>query len=515
MSKRTDLNDLIAGYLDDVLTADEAELLVRLLSTDPHTVEEFTRVAQADALLQDVLDSKRQESYAAVLRERMGTHFDVSWRQRLEPADEVPTPAKSSTKSIGRGDRRLRMILGLAASLLTITVGLWMYSQWNQVRPFPDPGSVADAEDPSAPVATLVRTKRMKWGQYDDIADGTRLRVGESIRFERGLAEISYETGTIAVLKGPADATFRPNRLLEIRRGTVTADVAEGDEGFRVDTPTATVVDLSTSFGVSISDEEETNVVVFDGGIDLHLGGRESADNEPMGHSKLNTAPRYMTAGDGVLIDPLGGISRLVAFNRASFPTSSTFDTAPARGNRLITAVQDSFSEGETTKCYQIVSAGLVDDAPAYVDRVYQWNGVTEAGIPKFLLLADYVMTFNDDKYVHRLEMDVTLAAPATLYVFLDDRVPQPEWLTSAFEDTGENIGLDEVHYPRRGKETPPLGAGKSIDSTFSIWKREIPQAMTVRLGSLEIRQAFDAADTAMYGVAAVPLDSNRDTLNP
>jgi hypothetical protein len=141
---------------------------------------------------------------------------------------------------------------------------------------------------------------------------------------------------------------------------------------------------------------------------------------------------------------------------------------------------------------------------------VYQWNGITTEGMPAFLQNADYIMTFNDDKYVHRLAMDVTLSAPAVLYVFIDDRVPLPEWLTADFDDTGEDIGLDEVHYPRRGKETPPLGAGVSINSIFSVWKREIPHATTVRLGSLEISRPIEAADMAMYGVAAVPLSVDR-----
>jgi hypothetical protein len=512
MSKRTDLNDLIAAYLDDMLTAEEAALLVERLATDRKSVEEFTRLAQADALLRNVLDAKRQESNAKRLRDRMGAHCDDALRQHLEPG--LAGPAAPPPRG-GLRNRSMRVFLGLAASLLLVSFSLWVYSNRHPVAPFPDPRSIAKVED-GVPVATLVRSKRLKWGKHEAIPDGSRLRIGDSLRFDRGLVEIAYDTGTVAVLKGPADATLRPDRLMEVRRGTVTANVAQGDVGFRVDTPAATVVDLSTAFGVSISDVKETNVVVFDGGIDLHLDVDRDTGERRNRVSGLSATPRHMTAGEGVLIDPDGRISRLVAFNSASFPTSRTFDSAPApRQGQLITAVRDSFSAGETTKCYQIVSSGLVDDAPAYVDRVYQWNGITEAGIPEFLLHADYVMTFNDDKYVNRLEMEVTLAAPAMLYVFLDDRVPQPEWLTADFVDTGENIGLDEVHYPRRGKETPPLGAGRSIDSTFSIWKREIPQAMTVRLGSLEIRQAFDAADTAMYGVAAVPLDSNKDSIKP
>jgi FecR protein len=521
MGKKINITELIAAYLDDTLSAEEAKLLVELLATDKEAVATFTRLARTEAQLQLVLNDRREERSAVRLRDRMDSRYIIAQQLLPEPMNEQQQPVAPAAPRIVR-DRRLPVIVGLAASLLITTAALRFYSSWQEPLQFGGPKTIAKIEPSSPPVATLRRTKRMKWGDDEAIPSGTRLAAGKSIRFYSGLVEIAYDSGTVAVLKGPAEAVIRSNRLLELRRGAITTVVAEGDEGFRVETRSATVVDLSTAFGVSVSDREETNVVVFDGKIDLHLdaedGVRDLASHgdlpshaeAPVELKETSATFRHMTAGDGVLIDPQGRVSRLVAINSSAFPTSSTFDVALSRQKPLIASVRDTFGEGETTKCYQIVSAGLTEDAAAYVDRVYQWNGITEAGMPAFLHNADYVMTFNDDKYVHRMEMDVTLSAPAMLYVFIDDRVPLPEWLTADFEDTGEDIGLDEVRYPRRGKEIPPLGAGNSINSIFSIWKREIPHATTVRLGSLEIRQAIDAADMAMYGVAAVPLSADR-----
>ena len=63
--------------------------------------------------------------------------------------------------------------------------------------------------------------------------------------------------------------------------------------------------------------------------------------------------------------------------------------------------------------------------------------------MPPFLMGADYIMPFNDDKFVPGLELKVRLLRPATLYVFLDNNMAVPSWLRNEFTDTGIDIGLD------------------------------------------------------------------------
>jgi hypothetical protein len=115
---------------------------------------------------------------------------------------------------------------------------------------------------------------------------------------------------------------------------------------------------------------------------------------------------------------------------------------------------------------------------------------------------ADLVRTFNDYRYMPALEMVVTLRRPANLYVFFDDRVPPPEWLSSQFEDTGVDIGLDEGKHELTPDHEVAVGGGNSIDQIFSVWKRRCTDLAPIRLGPV----GPTPGARAMYGIAATPL---------
>ena len=110
----------------------------------------------------------------------------------------------------------------------------------------------------------------------------------------------------------------------------------------------------------------------------------------------------------------------------------------------IISSVRDNIKRPGTWSFYEIVHAGMQEDGLAFVDREFhQWNGVDASGMPAYLLGADYVRMFNDDKVDNSFEMYVTIDRPAMLYVFFDDRLTPPKWLRDNFEDTGDNIGMD------------------------------------------------------------------------
>ena len=151
------------------------------------------------------------------------------------------------------------------------------------------------------------------------------------------------------------------------------------------------------------------------------------------------------------------------------------------------------------------------EDAKAFVDREsHEWNGVTTAGMPRYLLGGDYVKTFNNDKVNNDIEIRVTLGRPAKLYILFDDRIPAPPWLRENFRNTGDHIGVDEGPFYSKGvwcaEHQPGVGPGVSIDNTSSIWVREVNSPGTVILGATEA----PISGINMYGIVAVPLDEDR-----
>ena len=138
----------------------------------------------------------------------------------------------------------------------------------------------------------------------------------------------------------------------------------------------------------------------------------------------------------------------------------------------VISDVRDNIRDVDSAvKSYQIVHGGLEEDCLAFVDRNHQWNGLEATGMPPFLVGTDYIMPFNDDKFVSGLELKLTLARPATLYIFLDDNMEAPVWLRDKFTDTGLGIGLDCSRTEWHRNHSLGVGPGNSIDFKFSIWK--------------------------------------------
>jgi hypothetical protein len=280
--------------------------------------------------------------------------------------------------------------------------------------------------------------------------------------------------------------------LVHLDRGQATAHVPESAIGFTINTPVINVIDQGTEFGVAVRDGGLTDVIVFDGIVDLKDG-----------ISSAGTAKR-LEHGEGARVDRAGGFGRIMQVGRNAAGRWWTADF-PDSDMSVIREVRDNIppSDGSKYFCYQITVRALGDDVGAYGDRhPHQWNGLTAAGLPEFLRGADYVKTFNDYRYMNDFAMVVEMARPANLFLFFDDRVPLPDWLLERFEDTGVNIGLDEGPWEGIPDHRTAVGAGRSIDNVFSVWRRRCVENESVELGPVG-----DSSEArAMYGVAATPL---------
>jgi hypothetical protein len=126
-------------------------------------------------------------------------------------------------------------------------------------------------------------------------------------------------------------------------------------------------------------------------------------------------------------------------------------------------------------------------------------------GLPSFLVGADYILPFNDDKG-KLLDITLSLARPATVYVLFDDRGTPPKWLATAFSKTEFKVGMDEDQGPP-GYGRPDWkigkGAANSIDRSFTVWKQNVSAAGKIELGSREGQKG----SRSMYGIVVTPLE--------
>lgn len=121
-----------------------------------------------------------------------------------------------------------------------------------------------------------------------------RLRRGEPLTIERGLAEIEYFSGATLILHGPA--TFIPTGSQSGRlvSGRISGEVSKGD--FTLRTPSADVIDLGTAFGVSVDDSNNTEVIVFDGKVRVSAAGDLASHGKSM-HLTEGMAARIANNG--------------------------------------------------------------------------------------------------------------------------------------------------------------------------------------------------------------------------
>lgn len=437
---------LIHGYLDGQLAEASVRELDDWINEDPG----HARLFASYALLHDRLHDQ--------------------YRSRAVLAGDRPGGG-------GAGPRPRRRRHRVLAAVALVGVGLVIL------------GSRAARHGPGGEVASLVEARAVVWGEGQPAIEvGTRLGLRD-IRCDSGTFKLRFDVGASVALEGPAELRILSGMRILALRGRITAHVDGRAKGFAIETPNTLVVDLGTEFGVEIDADGRTDVVVFQGLVDL-------ARPEPAAHP----APiKLLGRGEGMRIGSAGDLSRIVSVERRPGDDEWATGPSPDQG-AVIRSVRDNIRGLNSSKYYQIVRRGLYDDAPAYVDRTYQWNGLDRGGIPAFLRGADYIMTFNEDKWMRELSVTVEVARAATLYVFYDTRLATPRWLADHFTDVGSSIGLDEDSWPEGPPRTLDRGAGKSIDTVFSIWSCDLDADESINLGAAE-----DGGGSAMYGIAAVP----------
>lgn len=118
-------------------------------------------------------------------------------------------------------------------------------------------------------VARLARVSGdLAWGEDSAPRDFLlRVRAGERLVLAAGSAQLEFNCGATILLTAPAIFTPTGAASAHLESGRLTGEVSKGN--FRLLTPTAEVVDLGTAFGVIADAKVGTEVVVFDGKVQI------------------------------------------------------------------------------------------------------------------------------------------------------------------------------------------------------------------------------------------------------
>ena len=400
-----ELKRLLAAKSDDALSLSERDRLQQLLSPSREARSLYISYMQLDSSLDWRIRGRDSlQKLTAASHNGNGSRLaDRTTERCCEPA--------------GRKHRMPYVAIGLAALLLFIAASaVWfqfqgasnstkLASQNVQANGVLEAETEARGGQAAGRIVTLSDDCSWFLENRRD-ADGVVL-PGDKVRLTRGQLRLDFTCGAKVTMRSPAALEVLSPMRTRAVLGTFTAHVEKGAEGFTVETPRTTVVDLGTDFGIDVTDHGSTDVVVFKGAVDLHSVGIEGL-----------LSRQRLGAGEAVRVSGEGTASRIVSITDSQFAIADA--EAGARRTPVIAEVRDNIRRGESWYYYEIVHGGMREDAKAFVDREHEWNGVSERGIPSFLLGGDYVKTFNDDKLNRQVEIRVTLSRPAALYVLLD-----------------------------------------------------------------------------------------------
>ena len=103
---------------------------------------------------------------------------------------------------------------------------------------------------------------------------GSRVSLGQKCELASGLMEITYDTGAKVILQGPVTYEVEANGgYLAVGKLTGKLEKKTSDpqsltpNPFRIRTPTATVTDLGTEFGVEVDETGSVSTYVFAGAV--------------------------------------------------------------------------------------------------------------------------------------------------------------------------------------------------------------------------------------------------------
>jgi hypothetical protein len=314
------LQALLDALCEETLTSQQLGGLEALLLAHPEAEAYYVQYMSQQA---DLARYFAAQPCAAekTLRQRLGeAPATVEVQQPALGAEAVTAPCRPQWFA---GHRFLWTGLAALAGAVLAAALLTGRRPVETVRP----RQVQEALDST--VAVLLQAYKPGWE-----STGMPTQVGAALppgrlRLKSGFAHIQFYSGAMVVLEGPADFQLISRTEAFCARGKLRATVPAHAQGFAIGSPQLDLVDRGTEFGLQVNADNQTEVQVFQGKVDLYDSGSNRA---------LAT-PKALTSGHGVRQDRPGEAHEIPA-NPAAFLTAQEL---AARSQQEIQVRQQSW----------------------------------------------------------------------------------------------------------------------------------------------------------------------------
>ena len=222
------LEELIATMRDDELTEEQQATLEQMIANDAAARWRFVEHMHLEAALQ----------------QECGTLVESPSMELTEVAPQPVAPQPRKRWAIYSG-----VVATAAAAVLAFTFWFGFGSAKSNVR-FE---ALAHAEFFAELSPAL-----------DSNADLDRKYV-----LNNGMVRLAFPTGASATVEAPAVFRVLSDQSIALDVGQCSVHAPDGAEGFRVETPQTTVIDLGTRFAVSVNEVSDTEVHVIEGAAEV------------------------------------------------------------------------------------------------------------------------------------------------------------------------------------------------------------------------------------------------------
>ncbi|MEM7454319.1 MAG: FecR domain-containing protein [Planctomycetota bacterium] len=249
-----DVQAAILEHLNGESSAAQSREVSEWIQANPENARQFAEIALVHGQMRSMLSGKRRAQDSGVLNES------------AIPPVEPDFDSRPNAKAARRKTRLKPALFALAAiaACLLIAASITFKRSDEQT-----PGQVAGSG-----FATIRQVSEVVWTGEEYSPDE---RVGNGIiELDSGIVRLIFDSGVDITLEGPARYELVSGEQTMLSAGVLMANVPPGAEGFRVDTPSARVIDLGTSFGVNVGAEGVADILVFDGQVEVVSSNTDS-----------------------------------------------------------------------------------------------------------------------------------------------------------------------------------------------------------------------------------------------
>ncbi|MCO6044754.1 hypothetical protein NG895_12625 [Aeoliella sp. ICT_H6.2] len=306
-----DLQKLIQRSFDEPLDEVEVRQLEHAIANDVRAREMYEEVAHLHAAL--VSQEQTSEFCRKVVQRELQSSPEVAvapgqdepstvlyWDGFLNTARVFPLRAAAVLLALGVG---LGCGVGILAAVIVHGPPQFLSIPW-------------EWSVPEEVVARIESTQGVKWqvAENPETPPTRGLRVGQEIRIEEGLLQVTYRSGVSVILQGPAVYVIRSEGGGKLFSGRLTAVVPSASPVFCTETPAGVLKTGPGHFGVDVENSASNRQVavhVFEG----HLYEMPSAQ-----FVRTSGGGIKLVAGDSIRLDQDQSVTSIDVPHRKDYP---------------------------------------------------------------------------------------------------------------------------------------------------------------------------------------------------